>query len=241
MSNYILIKKESRDRTGKLLTADAAVDQLLAWGGWPLWSFTKCRKAIAAGDRLCAYVTGFSPNPYHVIAEACVAEISPWNASDERTYPLVKDGLPHVVIRLARPRKFKTPRPVRNHLSALSFIPDNQRKWGVSFMGGVRKVSDADLDLLLSRPNVHVKSPSHLSPIQFAFLSGLDQPPTKGGPGGDGKADCRSYRTIDRRGLFKLERLGLIEAQHAGYCLTDAGRYHLLCSDAPKAVASMPQ
>ena len=154
MKSYILIKKEGFDPCGNALSADECVRKLLAWKGWPLWERTKNRKSVKAGDRLCIYVTGDTPNKHHVVASATIKTVVQWSLAHDRTFPIEKDAVPSVVLTLTDCHMFNLPVSVPDKLDTLSFIPENRKKWGVAFMGGIRAITSDDYDQLVETPTM---------------------------------------------------------------------------------------
>lgn len=140
INHFILIKQASYNKAGKTLTARQAAMALLDAGIWPLWEFTRNRKAMKAGDHVAVYLAG--KGNQQVIAKATIVEVSAWSGDDARKYPLVLDGTPESVLRLATPEVLNNPVKVHAILDKLSFI--KSQKWGVAFMGGTRRVQKSD-------------------------------------------------------------------------------------------------
>lgn len=142
--NYLLIKSSGPDRNGRNLTALASAKLLLDAKTWPLWTKTRNRKVIAAGDRLAVYLAGSS----EVIATAVVSRVEKWNAIHANRYPLMLDSAAHATLILGDIHLLTTPVTVKERLKQLSFINQESEKWGVAFMGGTRAVSDDDFRVL---------------------------------------------------------------------------------------------
>ncbi len=45
--------------------------------------------------------------------------------------------------------------PIANLLDSLSFIPVNRSRWGVAMMGGVRRISDADWNVIVKSKDLN--------------------------------------------------------------------------------------
>jgi hypothetical protein len=143
--HFLLIKREDVSRSGEPLTAHEAADRLLTAGVWPLWAHTRCRNLVAAGDLVAIYLTGARNG--HVVAAADVVEKLPWTATLARTYPLILSGTPQVALRLGCIRRLTVAVPIAPVRHQLSFIGSGP-KWGVALMGGMRKVSETDFQIL---------------------------------------------------------------------------------------------
>lgn len=149
MNHYLLVKRECFSSTGKALTARESALALLEAGIWPLWEYTRNRRAIKVGDKIAVYLTGEGNRV--VMATASIERVTSWDAALSRRYPLLLDGTPWAVLHLSRVDVFPVPKPVISRLSRLSFMSDKlirSRKWGVVFMGGVRSLTPADFRVL---------------------------------------------------------------------------------------------
>ncbi len=144
--NYLLIKQSGWDAKGDKCSALESAQLLLTAKVWPLWDFTRNRKAIIAGDQVAIYLAGTS----EVIATACVLKVEKWSVTHAKGYPLLLDGTPVAVLLLESVAMLPVPVQVKQRLRCLSFINSDSKKWGVAFMGGSRAVNDADFAQLTS-------------------------------------------------------------------------------------------
>jgi len=145
MKHYLLIKGSGRSRTGAPLNSSEAADALLWSRMWPLWEHTRCRKMIEPGDRVAIYCSGGAAA---VIGTARVTGLEPWTRQHLLAYPLLLEGVPHIVLRLDDIRRFDDPLKVQPILTRLTWFARKAptKKWGVHFMGGVRFVNEADFE-----------------------------------------------------------------------------------------------
>lgn len=146
MKHFLLIKREGFTKDGALLTPRESALSLLNVGLWPLWKFTRNRKAICAGDQVAVYLSGGRNQT--VIAKATVREVCAWTKNHAFTYPLILDGEPCSVLHLNCIVLFDQPKPVKPRLNRLSFF-NGSPKWGVAFMGGTRALSQVDYQTLI--------------------------------------------------------------------------------------------
>ena len=146
MRHFLLVKQADLNSTGAPLTARASALILLDQGIWPLWTNTRCRLQVQAGDQVAIYLAGTGNQV--VIAAATVANKTPWKASMLARYPLSLGGAPVMVLHLANVHRFDRPVPIHQHLPHLSFVGTNPKKWGVGLMGGMRSVNPGDFKLL---------------------------------------------------------------------------------------------
>lgn len=144
--HFVVVKRGGFSRDGIRLSARQSAFSLLDCGIWPLWSHTRNRKAITAGDRLAVYLSGDGDG--QVVATATVRQVGPWTRSVASAYPLDLDGIPFVVLHLQHVEVLQQPVEIKRRLKQLSFINQHTPKWGVAFMGGSRAVSGPDYDAL---------------------------------------------------------------------------------------------
>ncbi|MHB1098231.1 MAG: hypothetical protein ACYCZR_01635 [Burkholderiales bacterium] len=149
-SCYLLIKREGFSANGRIMTARESALALLEAGIWPLWVHTRNRLKVKEGDEVAVYLSGESNQV--VMARATVGKIAKWNRLVESKYPLMLDDAPYSVLNLEKVEVFKETIRVGEILDRLSFVSrKNPKKWGVSFMGGMRSVPKDDFELLTRR------------------------------------------------------------------------------------------
>lgn len=147
--HFLVVKKSGFSSDGKLLSAREGTMRLLDVGFWPLWKNTRCKNMIEAGNSLLFYIAGEEKGSRSVIARAKVERVEVWtDRAFKKIYPLMLDGEPDKVIRLANVHCMSTPVSLLSVLDSLSFIPENRNKWGVAMMGGVRSLTAEDYVVL---------------------------------------------------------------------------------------------
>lgn len=147
MNNYfVLVKLACFAKDGKNVSAYDGAIRLLDSGLWPMYSKTKNIRKVSSGDNIAIYVAG--PKYQCIVATAKVASVDIWRKEFLANYPLLMDGIPYLALRLQDVAVLPEPVYLVDKLSLLSFIPENQKKWGVCFMGGCRMVSPDDFRLL---------------------------------------------------------------------------------------------
>lgn len=146
--HFILIKHPSETISGKTLTATESCQSLLDTGIWPLFENTRCRLMVRPGNSVLIYAAGQGKDGRRIIASAYVAGITPWSRKFQQKCPILLEGIPVTALHLDRIEHLNSPVLMTDYLDALSFIPENRKKWGVSMMGGMRSISQADYNIL---------------------------------------------------------------------------------------------
>lgn len=146
--HFILIKHPSETISGKPLTATQSCQSLLDIGIWPLFQNTKCRLMVRPGNSVLIYAAGQGKDGRRIIASAYIAGISPWSRKLQQKCPIFLEGIPVTALQLDRINYLSSPVLMTDYLNALSFIPKNRKKWGVSMMGGMRSISQVDYNIL---------------------------------------------------------------------------------------------
>jgi hypothetical protein len=108
---------------------------------------------MAAGDRLVVYLGGSRPGArsFYAIAEVASrpltskTKIDAPDGNELEGHQPASSWLPLKDVRWFQPRV-----AIREVLGRLSFAPKTHNRWGVAFMSGVRVLSDADWDLIVS-------------------------------------------------------------------------------------------
>jgi len=154
MSNFILVCMEGVTADGVVVSEDKIAARRMHAKRWPLFARTKHRSEIDPGSRVLVYVGGQQAWGQSFVATATVLACDqvdrtrrrhPADTSDDAVEQQVVAWL-----RLAEVRPLRPAREMRDLLDRLSFIPENRSRWGVSFMGGVRRISDEDWNAIVS-------------------------------------------------------------------------------------------
>lgn len=145
-NHFILIKLPGHSSTGVKLSARLAALKLLECAYWPIFNRTRNKKVMKVDDEVAIYLGGAYNQM--VIATAKIGSIEQWDRAYARTYPLAMDGIPEVVLKLSDINILKQPIDIIERLDKLSFTPENRKKWGVAFMGGVRRINENDFQTM---------------------------------------------------------------------------------------------
>jgi hypothetical protein len=105
---------------------------------------TPGRIVVAAGDRVCIYLTGSSC----VVAVARIGRLLPWSRTFGAAYPLTLGGTPELVLSLIEVEFLDTAVAVAKHINELDCVGAKKRKWGTAFCGGMRTLTPHDFSLL---------------------------------------------------------------------------------------------
>jgi hypothetical protein len=150
MSNYILICTDTTGRAGERLSARAVAESRLRECCWPLYQQTAHRKVIRPGDRVVIYIGGTAPGARCFIAQSMVSavfEMGPLRHQrpvDGQTQKCIATSL-----ELTRPIVLAPPVLVADVFPRLSIAPSTAKHWGTALMGGMRRISDGDWDMIV--------------------------------------------------------------------------------------------
>ena len=148
-NHFILMKRDGFNNAGEMISASTGIKALCNYGKGPLWERTRCKDMINAGDDILLYAAGDGPDTKHIVGFAKVESIESWNRRHKREYPILLDGVPQKVINLKCQTLFAQPLPMRSVIEKMTFAPENIKKWGVCFMGGMRSIKTVDFDTLM--------------------------------------------------------------------------------------------
>jgi hypothetical protein len=140
-----------RKRCGARYSAFDIAKKRLNKSAWPIYKGTQNRNVIAAGDTILVYLGGHNRYSQSVIARARIKSVEDIG---RRTPPAIDSGAaqrapPFKVLHLEDVEEFKMPVYIRRLLGKLSFLP-NTKNWGVSLVGGCRRISSEDFILIES-------------------------------------------------------------------------------------------
>lgn len=148
-NNYILVAMDTERISGARAQSSEIADFRLDKGQWPLYSGSRNRKMMTEGDRLLVYCGGSRVGARTLIGSAVIngmREVRRPNSEAETQRFLTNS--PSLMIEMREIIRFKHPVSIRPILEQLDFCPKNLAKWGVVFLGGVRRISDSDFDLI---------------------------------------------------------------------------------------------
>jgi predicted RNA-binding protein len=142
---YILIKTDGFSDKGALVSAPKCCNMIVDFGYWPLWDRTPNSKKVKNGDKVVIYA---GSGACEVLAVAKVEVVDENVSGLMRDYPLSIDGVPGKLLKLLQVERLSKPVKVKEHLDSLDLCPSNKEKWGVALMGGMRKLSLNDFNIL---------------------------------------------------------------------------------------------
>jgi len=145
MNHFILVKLDGFNKSGGLLSSVESCDALLDFGYWPLWNRTPNFKTIQTGDKALVYA---GSGVCSVLATCEVEVINNPTTHHFNQLPLIVDGIPGKMLKLKNIIRFENPVSVRDHLDDLDLCPKNKSRWGVALMGGLKKLSKNDFNIL---------------------------------------------------------------------------------------------
>jgi predicted RNA-binding protein len=116
---------------------------------WTIFSRTLHKHQIKRGDICFFYLAGKMKFSQCFVAIAEIGDVKKWDDSME--FIDNPDWLlenPILFFQLNKISIFDDPVSIKPLLSKFSFIPKNRKKWGVCFMGGVRKIDVFNMKLI---------------------------------------------------------------------------------------------
>ena len=109
---------------------------------------------IQRGDRIIFYVGGTGPQKGNFVATAVVSDIA-YAARSER-FPDGKEVFSKPVekiVRLTSVACLAPAIPIKQFLSAFEFFPTNKGRWGVALVGGSRRITDKQFNMIMEKTN----------------------------------------------------------------------------------------
>lgn len=153
MSYHICILGDQKDREGVKHAGENIFHNLMHKGIWGLHPTTASRANIKSGDRLVFYLGGKNQKflgMAKAVSEAYFDKSSSENIFlDPTTYRI---DVSDITI-------WDRPKPIRPLLRKLSFIK-NVDTWGPYLQGGIRKISEADFNTIITSEDFTVESES---------------------------------------------------------------------------------
>ena len=128
-----------------------ARDVAMAWlnrKSWPVYANTKNRKAFEPGAGVVFYIGGKASSGQTIIGSARIALIRP-ATSAERLGVGMGEKTPSEVLEFEPLEFFPVPVPIRPLIDKLEMFVQVPQRWGIALVGGSRRISQADFDLIL--------------------------------------------------------------------------------------------
>lgn len=116
---------------------------------WPVYANTKNREAFEAGARVVFYIGGKSSDAQTVIGCGTIAAVRS-ATSVERTDVGAGEKTPAKVLDFEALTLFSAPVPIRPLLDKLEMFAKVRQRWGVALVGGSRRISGADFEVILN-------------------------------------------------------------------------------------------
>jgi ribosomal protein L24 len=146
---FLLVVTDADDAAGSKIAALNLAQYRLRACKWPMYRNTQNRKSIQKGDAVLVYIGGRKSMSGNVIAKAIVQEISSYKSSQPSLDPdTALTDTPHFVLHLANISRI-TPVNLRETIFELSIAPKNKQKWGMALMGGCRRLSKDDYEIIV--------------------------------------------------------------------------------------------
>jgi hypothetical protein len=143
ISKFILVTKDSFDENSKPIIALNLIKLRLKHNKWPIYIKTRCRNQFKENDDILFYVGGRNLEGGNIIAQGKIKSIS-----KKANYEIFDDEPPVFYLEFKDVTFFINPINFTEKVKHLSFFPKNEKKWGVVLMGGCRKISKGDWDIL---------------------------------------------------------------------------------------------
>ena len=142
--NFLLITTKQYDEYGNIIEAPDVFRRRIDQNYWALYSQTRNKDAIKQNAHVLFFVSGKN-NGGTLVGRAQVAEKS---SQVIRGSSIEEHGTVVAYLRFKEVTLFSNPISFREVLPQLSFCPKNMKKWGVVLMGGVRRLSDYDFNII---------------------------------------------------------------------------------------------
>jgi hypothetical protein len=149
-NHFLLITTDGETENGKRASARMIIDWRLDRGRWPIYSGTRHKRNMRPGDLLLFYQGGSRSGRQHIVARGRIAEIATPKLDDEFDPPWLLSGAADQALILDHVEVLTAPVPIRPLMGEISILP-KLRYWGALLMGGCRKMTEEDYDLIIAR------------------------------------------------------------------------------------------
>ena len=147
---YILITSDSYNNFGTKVSAFDICETRLRENRWPLYKQTGHLRTIKKNDFFLIYVAGKKKNRQHFIGcFECIDIIDRRLKNVDQKILELSNPAPYkeIVFKIKKTKNFLN---IRNILDDLEHTKNRKKKWGSLFMGGVKKISFKDYQLVMS-------------------------------------------------------------------------------------------
>lgn len=147
-NHYILVAADAYRESGSVIGGYDTASRRLAKRRWPIYETTRHRKDLKPADRVVIYIAGSRWAKQSFIASAYISTI-------ETTGRLIEEGIEGSLgqsiwsfLVLDNIHKFEAPIKIKDIATHLDFFPVDNKKWGTILMGGARKISEHDFQVI---------------------------------------------------------------------------------------------
>jgi hypothetical protein len=144
---YILVANRVDSAAGGYIPAPEIVARRLAAGRWPLFKNTPHQREVTPGDQLFVYLAGH--NERRFVARCTAGTVEPARGFDADGDDALTNA-PFQQLLLVDPHWFPKPIPISAVKDQLAFVPKGTRKWGCVMQRGIKKISNADAEIILA-------------------------------------------------------------------------------------------
>lgn len=151
---YILITSDQSSINEKIVAAIDIVKFRLGEGQWPLYKATPFLYDLKKEDKCLVYLAGKNQFSQHFVGHFEILEVRQSQNPDKEENKLGILTQKPVREIIFKPTLIMQPVSVREllkHLDHTSKVTD--KTWGAKFMGGVRRISNNDFDLIKQKLN----------------------------------------------------------------------------------------
>ena len=153
---FILVTADNFHPGGRRIEAADIAEHRLRLAKWPIYKNTRNRKIMRAGDIVLVYVGGTRRMGGEVIARAIIKEIIlPKSGEVQIDLDDAMTPSAEMLLILTVAERFRGVH-LRTLIWELSISPKQRIGWGTALMGGARRVSERDVQILLE----HVAAPN---------------------------------------------------------------------------------
>jgi hypothetical protein len=149
-NHFLLITTDGETESGKRASARMLIDWRLERRRWPIYAGTRHKRTFQPGDFVLFYQGGNRPGRQHIVAQARIAGIITPKHDEEFDPPWLLSGTADQALVLDEVRALSEPVAIKPLMGEISILP-KLRFWGALLMGGCRRLTVADYDLILAK------------------------------------------------------------------------------------------
>ncbi len=144
---YILITTDKETISGAKISAFEIVKQRLKIGKWPLYKGTNFIDKIQESNECLVYIAGYKKFSQHIISKIKIQKVEILNKEhdyEEKLFDII--STPALKVLEFKPQEINDNKfiNIRDEFSSIDFIPNNMKRWGIFFMGGVKRINSKD-------------------------------------------------------------------------------------------------